>query len=259
MKRHINNPYKVNWMLYSLIGGISVLVMIVAVIWNNYIPDVISDVVKNLAFGCVASTIVALLIEIGNVKEKNEKANSIYDAVFRELQFRILDFVRVWSRLCSVAFKDIDYYQEKHTWLEWYEITKNNFFECDENRQDELMIFFNDQILYTLDNIDKTLKQIDEQQYILNINNVYDESLKNIFGDYTFGVYGAKLTLEKDYNKYGFWKSFDAITKDFQMYIYNWIDIRYYNYCRFKPYGFYDDKAEVIRAVLESEKGKDKE
>lgn len=117
MKRHINNPYKVNWMLYSLIGGISVLIMIVAVIWNNCTHDVISDVVKNLAFGCVASTIVALLIEIGNVKEKNEKANSIYDAVFRELQFRILDFVRVWSRLCSVAFKDIDYYQEKHTSL----------------------------------------------------------------------------------------------------------------------------------------------
>ncbi|MFR7714781.1 MAG: hypothetical protein ACLU09_00590 [Clostridium sp.] len=259
MKRHINNPYKVNWMLYSLIGGISVLIMIVAVIWNNCTHDVISDVVKNLAFGCVASTIVALLIEIGNVKEKNEKANSIYDAVFRELQFRILDFVRVWSRLCSVAFKDIDYYQEKHTWLEWYEITKNNFFECDENRRDELMIFFNDQILYTLDNIDKTLKQIDEQQYILNINNVYNESMKNILGDYTFEVYGAKLTLEKDYNKCDFWKSFDAITKDFQKYIYNWIDIRYYNYCRFKPYGFYDDKAEVIRAVLESEKGKDKE
>ena len=70
MKRHINNPYKVNWMLYSLIGGISVLIMIVAVIWNNCTHDVISDVVKNLALGCVASTIVALLIEIGNVKEK---------------------------------------------------------------------------------------------------------------------------------------------------------------------------------------------
>lgn len=68
MKRHINNPYKVNWMLDSLIGGISVLIMSGAVIWNNCTHNVISDVVKNLAFDCVASTIAALLIEIGNAK-----------------------------------------------------------------------------------------------------------------------------------------------------------------------------------------------
>jgi len=36
-------------------------------------------------------------------------------------------------------------------------------------------------------------------------------------------------------------------------YIYNWVDIRYYNYCRFKPYKFHDDKSETMRAMLESE------
>ena len=35
--------------------------------------------------------------------------------------------------------------------------------------------------------------------------------------------------------------------------IYNWVDIRYYNYCRFKPYKFHDDKSETMRAMLESE------
>ena len=87
MKKHILNPYKVNWKMYGLIGGISVLVMIFAVSWNNDTNSSISDVIKNLAFGCVASTLVALLIEIGNTKEKNEKANSIYNAVFFELQY----------------------------------------------------------------------------------------------------------------------------------------------------------------------------
>lgn len=55
--------------MYGLIGGISVLIMIIAVICNENTDSLISDIVKNLAFGCVASTIVALLIEIGNIKE----------------------------------------------------------------------------------------------------------------------------------------------------------------------------------------------
>ena len=65
--------------MYGLIGGISVLVMIFAVSWNNDTNSSISDVIKNLAFGCVASTLVALLIEIGNTKEKNEKAKIAKD------------------------------------------------------------------------------------------------------------------------------------------------------------------------------------
>lgn len=60
--------------MYGLIGGISVLIMIIAVIWNDITHSLILDIAKNLAFGCVASTLVALLIEVGNIKKKNEKA-----------------------------------------------------------------------------------------------------------------------------------------------------------------------------------------
>ena len=254
MKRHINNPYKVNWIMYISIGGISVLIMICSVWWNRCTNSSVSDVIKNLAFGCVASTLVALLIEIGNIKEKNEKANSVYDAVFGELQYRIIEYIQSWSRLCSVAFKDIDYHQEKHTWVEWYEITKTRFEECDTTRQNELIVFFYDQLSYIVDEINKSIKQIDEEQYILNINNVYNESLKNILDDYKFEFYAAKLLLERDYDNKSFWESFGAITQDLVKYIYNWVDIRYYNYCRFKPYKFWDDKTEIMRAVLESEK-----
>lgn len=56
--------------MYGLIGGVSMLIMIIAVIRDADTGNLFLDVVKNLAFGCVASTIVALLIEIGNVKEK---------------------------------------------------------------------------------------------------------------------------------------------------------------------------------------------
>lgn len=246
MKKHINNPYKVNWKMYSLIGGISVLIMIVAVVWNNYTENIISDIVKNLAFGCIASTIIALLIEIGNIKDKNEKANSVYDAVFRDLQFQIRFYVETWARLCSVAFKNKDYRKEKHTWTEWYEITKNNFSECEEDKQAELMGFFNEELLYCINIIEKTIKQIDEQQYILKINDVYDDSLKSILDDYKYEFFEAKLTLEREYNKENFWGMFDAIKQDLTKYIYNWVDIRYYNYYRFKPYEIEYDKTCVI-------------
>lgn len=73
LKRHINSPYKMNWKMYGLIGGMSLLLMIFAVIWNDITESLISDIFKNLGFGCVASTLVALLIEIGNIKEKTKK------------------------------------------------------------------------------------------------------------------------------------------------------------------------------------------
>ena len=253
MKRHINSPYKMNWKMYGLIGGISVLIMIIAVIFNDNTDRLISDIVKNLAFGCVASTIVALLIEIGNIKEQNDKATSVYDAVYMDLKFQISWYVETWARLCSVAFKDEDYRQEKHTWIEWYEITKSKFAECDDNRQAELMQFFTEQLMDSIEGIEKSLKQIDSQQYILNINGIYDEGLRKILGDYSFEFYAAKLTLGREYDKADFWESFDAIKQDLINYIYNWVDIRYYNYCRFKPYKFHDDKSETMCAMMESE------
>lgn len=97
MKRHIENPYTVNWKMYGLIGGISLFIAIVSAIQNYSSHGLISDIVKNLSLGCVASTIVALLIEIGNVRDKNEKANSIYDAVYSDLRLQILWYLKTWA------------------------------------------------------------------------------------------------------------------------------------------------------------------
>lgn len=242
--------------MYSLIGGISVLIMIIAVICNDITNSLISDIVKNLSLGCVASIIVALLIELGNIKEKNEKANSIYDVVYTDLKYQIMWYVETWPRLCSVAFKDKDYRQEKHTWIEWYEITKSKFADSDDIRQAELIKFFNEQLMVSIDGIEKALKQIENQQYILNINGIYDEDLRTILEDYSFEFYAAKLTLGRVYEKNDFWSSFDAIKQDLEKYIYNWVDIRYYNYCKFKPYNFLGDKIEIMRAIQESENNK---
>lgn len=239
--------------MYASIGGLSVLVMIVAAICNDITDSLVSDIVKNLAFGCVASTIVAFLIEIGNIKEKNEKANSVYDAVYGDLQYQILSYVETWARLCSVAFNDEDYRNKKHTWIEWYEIVRNKFAECDDTRQKELMNFFNEQLIDSIDGIEKSLNQINSQRYMLTINEVYDESLRRILSDYRFEFYGVKSILKESCDKDQFWDLFDAIKLDLEKYIYNWIDIRHYNYYRFTPSNFYD-KEEMLHAVQECNK-----
>lgn len=240
--------------MYGLIGGASVLIMVIAVFQNNLTHGFISDIIKNLALGCVASILVALLIEIGNVKEKNEKANNIYNSVYADLQCQIRWYVETWGRLCSVAYKDENYFQESHTWFEWYELTEENFSKCDSPRQKELMNFFYDQLKVGIDGIENALKQIDSQQYILSINEIYDDALQKILRDYRFEFDAAKMTLESDYIKGDFWGSFDAINKDLVMYISNWVDIKYYNYYKFKPYEFFSDSTELLCAIQESEK-----
>lgn len=254
MKRHINNPYKLNWKMYTLIGVVSVSVMTFAVIHNNATGSTVSDIIKNLAFGCVASTLVACLIEIGNIKGKNEKANSVYDAVYIDLKCQIMWYVQTWACLCSVAYKGKDYRNEKHTWLEWYEIAKSKFTECDGNRQAELLRFFSEQLKVSTDGVEKAIEQIESQQYLLNLNGMYDEKLRIILADYGFEFDAVTWELSRDCKPDDFWRIFDAIKLDLEKYIYNWIDIRYYNYCKFEPYKFYGDKEEITRAMRESEK-----
>ena len=36
-------------------------------------------------------------------------------------------------------------------------------------------------------------------------------------------------------------------------YINNWVDIKYYNFCRFKPYKFHEDSYEIARAIVASD------
>lgn len=254
MKRHIDNPYKVNWKMYGLIGGLATLIMIIAAICSDMTNNLFSDMVKNLAYGCVASTIVALLIEVGNIKEKNENANRIYDAVYIELKCQIILFVASWSHLCRTAFKDEDYQQEKHTWIEWYEITKRKFEECNDKRKAELSSYFKDQLLLGVDGIERALKQIDNQQYLLTIYGLCDQKLRSIIENYRFEFEAVKYALKRNFDNNHFWSEFDAIKNDLINYIQDWVDIRYYNYYKSNPYLFFDDITETERAILESER-----
>lgn len=97
----------------------------------------------------------------------------------------------------------------------------------------------------------KAIQKIIDQNYILTINDVYNKEIKSILENYRFEFEVADVDLKYDNSYEEFWNSMDAINSDLMRYINAWIDIQFYNSVRFKPYNFFDDKEEVLRAVLE--------
>jgi hypothetical protein len=255
IKQEIKNPYTVNWKLYISILVVSGAGILFSCLYEGCMDDKIMSVISNLALGCFASAAVALWIEIANVREKNKKAGIVYQSIYSDLMYHIGDYVSCWARLCVVAYKDIDYHKEKHTWREWYELTRKRFYECDEQRQKQLMDFFVDQLAYSVKETKKSVEKILEQRYILEINDVFNHKMQTILEDYRFEFWAAELDLDRQKEKKNiedFWRDFDAISGDIQNYIRNWADIRYYNYYRFMPNKFGNDTSETLNAIKRS-------
>ena len=61
------------------------------------------EVIKNLSYGCIASTFVAWIIDCANTRHLNKKANNIYDAVYSDLKFRIGSYIETWAELCILT------------------------------------------------------------------------------------------------------------------------------------------------------------
>ena len=70
-----------------------------------------ADIIKNLSYGCIASTIIAWIIDIVHTKNLNKTANTIYDSIYGDLQFHIGVFVATWAELCAAAFIEKNYYE----------------------------------------------------------------------------------------------------------------------------------------------------
>ena len=77
MRTEIHDPYKVNNYLYKNLIVFSFAGMVIggglSILGYGFLPDIL----RNVSFGCFSSSVVTLIIEINNVKEKNQKANSI--------------------------------------------------------------------------------------------------------------------------------------------------------------------------------------
>ena len=255
MKRTITHPNKANHKLYIFL----IIVFLITLVLSFYIPPEsdgaqfpLSEIIKNLSYCCIASTFVAWIIDYANTRHLNRKAHSIYDAVYGDLKFHIGAYIETWAELCAVSFKDKDYYSEKHTWDAWYTIVKENYHKCKPERQQHLLDFFYQQLLYAETEVNKSLEYLQSQRYMLTMNDVMNSEIDSILSDFRFEFYALDLDLSRRDTPEMFWAHMDAITSDLTRYINNWKDIRYYNFLIFRPYKFFENTKELMSAVLVS-------
>lgn len=256
MNLTIINPHKVEHKTYKRIILISVLVLIAVFFITENFKDVaikLSEIIKNLSYGCIASTLVAWLIEYSNVANMNKKAGNIYNAVYGDVKYQIVFFVGIWAELCSVAYKDRDYSYEKHTWIEWYEITRDNYDKLEE-RQEQIFDFFHKELKNCVEKVRNSIEVLQSQKYLLAINGLTNKDLDHIISDFRFEFYALDVELSKKDSIDQFWSRLDTITEDLERYISNWNDICYYNYLEFEPYRFHDDIEDVYKAFRLSKK-----
>lgn len=256
MNRTISNPNKVNHKIYI---GLIILFLITLKFSfsaptkiNLTFPN-LSDIIKNLSYGCIASTAVAWMIDCANIRNLNKKANNTYEAIYADLRIHIGYYIGTWATLCAVAFKNKDYYAEKHTWEDWYKITKENYCNSDTQRQRELSIFFHNQLSSAVKKVNKCIDHLFSQQYMLKMNDLMNSDMENILSDFQFEFYALDLTLSRENPPMDFWKSMDTITNDLKNYIRNWQDIQYYNLLVFKPYSFFKRTDDLVEAMYLSE------
>ena len=243
MKRTISNPNQVHKSMYIFIIAIAIVILTASIIISSFeckLVEVISEIFKNLSQGCIASTIVAWIIDYVNVKKENEKANHMYDAIYIDLKFNIGQFVDTWAQMCAVSFKDRDYYAETHTWKEWYEILKTNYDNLEQERQQHLLRFFRDTLLRSTQYVNKSLETITSQTYMLTLNDAMNSELRSIMNNFTFEFGALNSDLEyENYEKY-FWEHIEAINNDLIKYIGAWSDISFYNHILFAPHKFFE-------------------
>ncbi len=151
------------------------------------------------------------------------------------MQYNISSYFACWSRLCEVSFKDKNYKEEKHTWIEWYERAKLEYKACDANKQRALNPFFVKQLHFACEEARRSIQRIEDQYYMLELNDVLNDNLKKIIEDFKFEFEAALMFLDRIEPEEDIWSDFDALNSDFEQYISNWVDIKHYNYVSFKP------------------------
>lgn len=250
MKKAIVNPNKVNHKVY-----IRLLVLFFITLFVSFgIPketndfcNNVADIVRNLSYGCVASTVVAWLIDCANVRSLNQKADAIYEAVYLELKLCIAVYIGTWAECCAVLYKEQDYYSIKKTWLQWYDVFKEEFHKMEEESQAKAMEFLTRQLLWSVQRVRASMEHIQSQNYMLTINDVMNSKMKNILEDFKFEFTALEWRLEEVGKTEEFFSYMDAITGDLKKYIDAWVDIKEYNEVWFRPYKFTEDYIEKMK------------
>ena len=58
----------------------------------------IHDILNNLSYGCIASVVVAWLIDCANVNNQNSKSAATYNLVFEDLKGNLVCFIGILGK-----------------------------------------------------------------------------------------------------------------------------------------------------------------
>lgn len=105
---------KLNWILYLGLGFLSIGIMFSSLIVKGYIEWF--TILSGIGCGAFASVLIAFLIEVTNVTQKNLKNISIFESFFSKLHF---SFAQLLSSFAIACDKDGRKKVEDLCWFEW--------------------------------------------------------------------------------------------------------------------------------------------
>ena len=105
---------KLNWILYLGLGFLSIGIMFSSLIVKGYIEWF--TILSGIGCGAFASVLIAFLIEVTNVTQKNLKNISIFESFFAKLHF---SFAQLLSSFAIACDKDVRKKMEDLCWFEW--------------------------------------------------------------------------------------------------------------------------------------------
>ncbi len=255
-RRQIYNPAKVSYRLYVFLIGGSILLMVFGFIC---LEGIFSDIIKNLSYGLLSSSIGALLIEFSNVRDKNRKSNQIYDLVYTDLKKRIAWYLFNWASEYSLFYyKDESgveiEFKENLTWWEWHRLFIEKITVLkDIHLQETVLIDTLEDQIRNIKDVEEAIHKIEMQNSVLMFNGIADDTLNDVIlctGRYfnqarrsVECAYQKVMRHSKNENKKAqhikeaieeFSQGMDILQNNLKICISRWIDIAHYNDIKFR-------------------------
>lgn len=198
----------------------------------------IHDILNNLSYGCIASVVVAWLIDCANVNNQNKKSAAIYNLVFEDLKGNLVCFIGTWVNICYQSFNKFDYHREKHTWIEWYDIFKENYEKMEDNEEKcKIIEDVSNKLQLSIKSFKASYHELMSEQFLLATNELINLDLRYTLRsmEQEFAFLDYQLHVE-DSDKI---KLLNIVCKNIEFYINQWDDIKHFNSVSFSPQKFY--------------------
>ena len=239
MKKNCNKPYNVNHRLYICLTILFTITLFISLCMpdDNWYQN-IHDILNNLSYGCIASVVVAWLIDCANVNNQNKKSAAIYNLVFEDLKGNLVCFIGTWANICYQSFNKFDYHREKHTWIEWYDIFKENYEKMEDNEEKcKIIEDVSNKLQLSIKSFKASYHELMSEQFLLATNELINldlrYTLRSIEQEFAFLDYQLHV---EDSDKI---KLLNIVCKNIEFYINQWDDIKHFNSVSFSPQKFY--------------------